>query len=139
MVPVSAVSPYAADTFVRPAATGSWGGAPVGGTYRYVGSQADFSLTGTAGRVTIGSAGATRAAYLPVSVQDVDLTLRVSFNKLPSGAGSAYAFGSLRRSSAADYRVKARITGAGAVYLSFSQYSAGSEKTATLEMGWASK
>ena len=40
-----------------------------------------------------------------------------------------YAFGSLRRSTTFDYRVKARITGAGAVYLSFSQFSAGSEKT----------
>jgi len=128
-VRVLAASPYASDTFARPAASGTWGSAAIGGAYSYVGSQADFSLTGTAGRVTIGSPGATRAAYLPVTAQDVDLTFSASFSKLPAGGGSTYAFGSLRRSSAADYRVKARITGAGAVYLSFSQFSAGSEKT----------
>ena len=133
-VTVSLVSPYASDAFARPAAAGTWGSAPVGGAYSYVGSQADFSLTGTAGRVTIGSPGATRAAYLPVSAQDVDLTFSASFSKLPAGGGSTYAYGSLRRSTTADYRVKARITGSGAVYLSFSQFSAGSEKTIGSEL-----
>ena len=128
-VPVSASSPYVSDTFVRPAASGTWGSAPVGGPYSYVGSPADFSLTGSAGQVSIAAPGATRAAYLPVSAQDLDLTYSVSVNKLPTGGGNVYAYGSVRRSSAADYRVKVRITGTGAVYLSISQFSAGSEKS----------
>ena len=100
---VAAASPVASDTFVRPAASATWGSAPVGGAYSYVGSQADFSLSGTAGQISIGSPGATRAAYLAVSAQDVDLTYSVGFNKLPAGGGSAYAYGSLRRSAAADF------------------------------------
>jgi PKD repeat protein len=120
---------FVSDSFSRSSAAGTWGSAPVGGAYSYVGSQADFSLTGSAGAINLGTAGATRAAYLPVSAQDVDLTYQFSINKLPTGGGSAYAYGSLRRSATADYRVKARIFGTGAVYLSVSQFSAGVETT----------
>jgi PKD repeat protein len=127
-IPVAATA-YASDSFTRSAASGTWGSAPVGGAYTYVGSQADFSLTGTAGAINLGSAGATRAAYLPVNAQDVDLTYQFNVSKLPTGGGSVYAYGSVRRSATADYRIKARIFGTGAVYLSFSQFSAGAETT----------
>ena len=126
--------PYASDSFNRAAASGTWGTAQTGGAYTYVGSQADFSLTGTAGAINLGTAGATRAAYLPVNAQDVDLTFSFSVSKLPTGGGSVYAYGSVRRSATADYRVKARIFGTGAVYLSFSQFSAGAETTIGSEL-----
>ena len=125
----NATTPYASDNFVRPAASGTWGSAPLGGAYSYVGSPADFGLTGSAGAVTIRSPGATRAAYLAVSATDVDLSYQFSVNKLPTGGGSVYAYGSVRRSASVDYRVKARINGSGAVYLSVSQFSAGAEAT----------
>ena len=120
---------FASDSFSRAAASGTWGSAPVGGAYSYVGNQSDFSLTGSAGAINLGTAGATRAAYLPVSAQDVDLTYQFNISKLPTGGGSAYAYGSVRRSATADYRIKARIFGTGAVYLSVSQFSAGAETT----------
>ena len=121
--------PYASDTFNRAAASGTWGTAQTGGAWTYVGTTADFSLTGTAGAINLGAAGATRAAYLPVNVQDVDLAFQFNVSKLPTGGGSVYAYGSVRRSATADYRIKVRIFGTGAVYLSISQFSAGTEVT----------
>ena len=126
--------PYASDTFNRAAASGTWGTAQTGGAWTYVGATADFSLTGTAGAINLGSAGATRAAYLPVNVQDVDLTYQFNVSKLPTGGGSVYAYGSVRRSATSDYRIKVRIFGTGAVYLSFSQFSAGAETTLGSEL-----
>ena len=99
-----------------------------------MGAQTDFSLTGTAGAINLGSAGATRAAYLPVNAQDVDLTYQFNVSKLPTGGGSVYAYGSVRRSATADYRIKVRIFGTGAVYLSISQFSAGAEVTLGSEL-----
>jgi PKD repeat protein len=129
-----ATTPVVSDTFVRTAASGTWGSADLGGVYSYVGNPADLSLTGSAGQVNIGAAGATRAAYLPVSAQDVDLAYQFSVSKLPTGGGSAYAYGSVRRSASADYRVKARINGSGAVYLAVSRFSAGTETTIGSEL-----
>jgi PKD repeat protein len=126
--------PYASDTFNRAAASGTWGTAQTGGAWTYVGATTDFSLTGTAGAINLGSAGATRAAYLPVNAQDVDLTYQFNVSKLPTGGGSVYAYGSVRRSATADYRIKVRIFGTGAVYLSISQFSAGAEVTLGSEL-----
>ncbi len=132
-IPVAATA-YASDGYARSAASGTWGTAPVGGAWTYVGTQADFSLTGSAGAVNLGTAGATRAAYLPVSAQDVDLTFSFKVDKLPTGGGSVYAYGSVRRSTTSDYRIKARIFGTGAVYLSISRFSGGTETTLGSEL-----
>ncbi len=129
VVVTAAPSAYASDTFARTAASGTWGSAQVGGAYSYVGSQSDFSLTGSAGRMNLPTAGANRAAFLAVSAQDVDLTYQFSINALPAGGGSVYTYGTVRHSATADYRAKVRVTGTGAVYLSFSQYSGGTEST----------
>jgi PKD repeat protein len=126
-VTVSDSTPYAADTFARSAASGTWGSAQTGGAYTYVGSQSDFSLTGTAGRINLPTAGASRAAFLAVTAQDVDLTYQFSIGTLPAGGGSVYTYGTVRHSATADYRVKVRVTGTGAVYVSFSQFSGGAE------------
>ena len=129
VVVTAAPSAYASDTFARTAASGTWGSAQVGGAYTYVGSQSDFSLTGSAGQINLPTAGANRAAFLAVSAQDVDLTYQFGISALPAGGGSVYTYGTVRHSATADYRAKVRVTGTGAVYLSFSQYSGGAEST----------
>ena len=73
----SATTAVVYDSFQRPAAQG-WGRAETGGTYAVSPSSA-FSLTGSAGQLTMTAQNQWRSALLPsVSARDVDASVRVS-------------------------------------------------------------
>ena len=97
----------------------NWGSAAaIGGAYTLSGTAADFDVTGAAGTITLGTAGANRTAALAsVSAQDVDLSFRVATNKTPAG-GAQFIYGVARRVSATNsYRVKLRIATNGQVFV----------------------
>src|SRR3954447_13485730 len=113
---VAAPAAIAQDTFSRTNATG-WGAADTGGSYSYDPGNGAFSTDGTAGvgTITLNKAQANRAAYLgATSARDVDVSVRVAFDKLPVGGG-AWAYLPVRRNGSSEYRPKLIITATGSV------------------------
>jgi len=109
----------ASDEYTRSLAD-AWGKADSGGSWTLWGAAADFDVTGTTGTMKLPAAGATRAATLSsVSERDVDLTVRASLDKVPTG-GSVWVYGVARQTgsgtSLAGYRPKLRIDPNGVVY-----------------------
>ncbi len=107
-VTVAGVAVYADDTFERSVANG-FGSAPTGGTYTYTGSAANFTVAGGEGRITLPSAGVSRAATLsPAGAQDVESTVDFTLNKTPTGGGT-YIGSVLRKNGNTEYRLRVRV------------------------------
>ncbi len=118
---------YASDLFSRTVSNG-WGSAPTGGAYTLQGAAGAFGVNGSAGTITMGSAGANRSAILTsVSASDVDLTFRVSRDKAPAG-GNQFVYGVVRRISAStEYRAQLRLLTNGTVSIRASSVVGNSE------------
>jgi len=96
---------YAADAFERTLGNG-WGTADVGGTYTLQGASSAFSVGSGLGQINLPSAGANRSALLDgVAQRDVDITFRVSVDKVASG-GAYYVYAVARRNGNNAYRPK---------------------------------
>ena len=107
-VTVAGVAVYADDTFERSVANG-FGTAPTGGAYTYTGTAANFTVAGGEGRITLPSAGVSRAATLsPTGAQDVESTVDFSLNKTPTGGGT-YIGSVLRKVGNSEYRLRVRV------------------------------
>lgn len=120
-VPV-ATPPYALDGFSRTVA-GGWGAATFGGTWSLAGTAADFNVNGSQGTINIGTAGATRGAYLGTSAGNVDETFTFSTNQLPVG-GHEYIYAVARRqSNLVEYAAKVRLATTGGVYVAISRFN----------------
>ncbi len=105
VAPLGVGSVVAADAFGRTQSSG-WGDADTGGQYSYEGNSTNFSVANGHGSITLPKAGANRAAVLAgVSASDVDLLVRVSTDKIPTG-GPYIAYGILRSTSNNAYRPK---------------------------------
>jgi len=119
---------YAGDAFER-VVNGGWGSADNGGSYTGSGSAADFAVADGTGRMTLPTAGATRAQYLAgVSQRDVDVRVRVASDRLAQGGQFIYAL-ARRVSSGNEYAGKLRFAPDGNVYVSVSRFSGGGETT----------
>jgi CSLREA domain-containing protein len=107
---------YAIDTFSR-TLSNTWGSANTGGAYTLSGTVGDFDVNGSAGTMAM-AAGANRAAILAgASATDVDLSFRVSTDKVATGTHQ-YVYGLARRINATtEYRAKVRFGTNGGVYL----------------------
>lgn len=126
---VTVVAPvtYAADAYTRTLAS-SWGAADTGGSYTYSvgnGSLSDFAVSGGVGTVRVATAGttsSTRAAFLPVSVRDVDVSVKVRLDRLLAGGSGTYVYLGARRDSStnAQYRLKLHFLSDGRVYMTAS-------------------
>jgi PKD repeat protein len=108
--PVTVTAPpdpdvQAQDGFER-TATGAWGAAEVGGSWALSGTASNFSVSGGAGRVTLPSAGQSRAATLSsVSATDVDATVDIALDKAPTGGGT-YVSTVVRKVGNTEYRLR---------------------------------
>jgi nitrous oxidase accessory protein NosD len=116
----SASGPLVSDAFER--VSSGWGSADVGGRYTLSGPADSFKVKRTRGTMNVGRAGAVRSAYLPsVAARDIDVTVRVSTDKLVSG-GYQFAYLLLRRTNAGQaYVAKLQIASDRRVYLQLSR------------------
>ena len=98
----------AGDSFER-TTTNGWGAANAGGTWSLSGSLADFAVNGAAGRMTLPSAGVSRAATLgSVSVADVESVVDLSLGKAPTGGGTSVST-VVRKVGNSEYRLRVQL------------------------------
>ena len=116
-VTVATAVVYAADTFGRTSATGL-GNAETGGAWTTTGSASLYSVNGSVGKIAMKTAGSSPAAVLNgVSASDVQATVDVSFDSVPTGGGS-WAYLLVRQSSAGNYQLAVKVLAASTtVYL----------------------
>jgi hypothetical protein len=118
----------ASDTFSR-SVSGGWGNADTGGAWSPSGPATAFAVTGSAGTITLPSAGAGYAAYLPaVSATNLTVAMDVKANKAATGGGTYYAVAA-RHTATGDYRAKVKIVPGGAVTLYLTRIVNGAETT----------
>ncbi|MHB1138736.1 MAG: PKD domain-containing protein, partial [Microthrixaceae bacterium] len=99
---------HAGDPFERNVANG-FGTADVGGAWSLSGSAANFAVNGGAGRVTLPSAGVSRAATLAsVSAADVESVVLLSMDKAPSGGGTSLST-VVRKVGNSEYRLRVQL------------------------------
>ena len=115
-VAASGPTTYADDAFGR-TSVDTWGSATTGGSYTLQGTAADYDVSAGRGTMSL-AAGVTRqAALAAVSATDVDLSFRVTTNKVPTG-GAQFIYGIVRRVSAtSQYHVKLRLAPNGNVFV----------------------
>lgn len=108
---------HASDSFSRTVVNG-WGSANVGGSYTLSGTAANYDVNGTAGTISIPSAGSARKSTLgSVSALDVNVIFRVHTDKL-AGGNSEFAYFIARRvSSNTEYRGQIRFAPNNTVHL----------------------
>src|SRR3954470_18337145 len=103
------------DSFTRKVTTG-WGSAAVGGAYTTTLDNASSSVNGSAGLMAIARNGGSAAALLNgIRVRDVDVTFRISNNKLTSGGDQSLIIIGRRVSATDDYRARLYLGANGAV------------------------
>lgn len=118
----------AADAFGR-TTTGGFGTADAGGAWTVAGGSSSYAVNNGTGAATIGTAGASRYAYLnSVATAAYDGRITVSTDKIANGGGM---FVSLvgRRANNNEYRAKTKVAGNGAVSLYLTKLEAGVETT----------
>ncbi len=120
-VPVAS-PPYALDSFGRTVA-GGWGAATFGGTWSLAGAASDFNVNGSQGTIQVATAGATRGAYLGTSAGNVDLTFKVSTNKVAAGSHEYVYAVARRQSNLVEYAAKVRLATTGGVYVAISRFN----------------
>jgi PKD repeat protein len=114
---VTVQSAIATDTFTRTVAS-NWGTADVGGAWTNV---AGTSVGNGVGLASI-PAGSTRNLYLgSVSAQEVDATLQVALDRLPTAGLATYNV-LLRSTAAGDYRAKVTVGATGSVTVYLGKY-----------------
>jgi len=108
------VTVYAADAFGRSVANG-WGTADVGGSYSRTGTASSFNVGNGVGIVVLPASGALRSSLLAgVSAGDVDIKVRVSTDRLPTGGGY-WVYLVARRAGNNEYRPKIHVLANGNV------------------------
>jgi PKD repeat protein len=127
-------SVLASDDFQR-TVTGGWGTAVKGGAWTGTGTSSNYGVNGTAGSMTMPTAGTTRSMTLAgLSAADTDTTVKVSFDKIPNVAGSYAIVGSRQfttpgGTTANGYRAKVRLDATGGAQLTLSRVVGGTETT----------
>jgi hypothetical protein len=108
---------YAADQFSRNV-SGGWGNADTGGSYALTGGASNFAVNGSAGTMTVPSAGGVLIAKLPsVAALDLNFVFRVKTDKPAAGNNVSAFFLARSVSSSTEYRGQIRISSSNAVYI----------------------
>lgn len=114
--------------------TSAWGSDELSHPYTLSsGGSSSFAVSGGRGRITISTAGASRAAVLTgIAVTDVEATARFDVDKLPVGNGGRASIELRRTAINTQYRARVRVDAAGKVYVAFTRLAgSGSEITIT--------
>jgi hypothetical protein len=113
--PATQATTHVTDHFGRTVAN-SWGAAEKGGGYQEFTSNASMSVQNGAGHVVLQQGAARAAAFLGVTVRDVDMRFEVKLPNRPSG-DSVYAYAVTRRNGPNSYRTSIVIQPNGTVKL----------------------
>jgi hypothetical protein len=116
----------ASDSFTR-TLSGSWGAADVGGSWTLGGAASAFGVNGSAGSITFNAGGGNSARLLGAVATDVDLSMRTSPDKVPTGSGDYSALIVRRVSSGNEYRARLHFLVNGTLALSLSKVIGGAE------------
>ena len=123
----SGVTPFAKDTFGR-TLTGGLGSAELGGAWTVAGGAANYSVNGSAAKLSLGAPSATLTASLAsVSSTNTDVKVDVSLDKAMTGSGAYITLVGRRVSATSDYRSYVKINAAGAVTLVVSKKVGGTD------------
>ncbi len=101
------VQPIAADAFGRTIANG-WGTSDLGGAWTSNGTASQFSVNGSAGRITSVSTGNGPWQLLNINAAQYSGSVDIAMDKAPAGGGNHQGI-FLRRVGTSDYRVKLRL------------------------------
>ena len=108
---------YASDQFSRTVSNG-WGTADIGGSYTLTGIASNFAVNGSAGTMTVPSAGGVLVAKLPnVAALDLNFVFRVKTDKPAVGSNESIFFLARSVSSTTEYRGQIRISTSNTVYI----------------------
>ena len=119
---------FASDEFGRTVAAG-WGTADQGGPWTVDGNTASFKVDGSAGVITMATAGSGKAAWMnTLSQADVDTMVDVKLDKAATGGG-ATASVAAHRIGTSDYRLRVRLAAGGAVSAELTKVVNGTETT----------
>ena len=106
--------PLASDTFTR-TVTGGFGTADLGGAWTLSGGATNFSVNGSAGRMSAAAGGSRTAALDAVRQTAVEVRTALSFDKPQTGGGTYISVIGRRINATNDYRLKLRAQSTGAV------------------------
>jgi hypothetical protein len=125
------------DSFTRTVASG-WGSTDSGQAWSTSGgSAADFSVNGSAGLVSLGSANVSRYSLLPAAAPDVDLTVTVSTDQTAVGSSFYPSLVARYVDGSNLYMVRPEFTSSKGVILSIRRRLAGTETAlASLTTGY---
>jgi PKD repeat protein len=130
--PVTVTAPVtviAEDTFNRTVSNG-WGTATTGGAWTTTNTAANFAVSAGTGRITVPTAGSTRAIYLgSASSSDADVQVGIAVDKAATGGGTYVSVIGRRVASQGDYRAKLRLVAGGSARLSITHVSSGNVET----------
>jgi cell wall-associated NlpC family hydrolase len=114
------------DSFDRTTSSG-WGPSPGGGTWSNSnGTDADYSVSGGYGLITMTAANASRHTSVQDDITDLDARLSWSLDVMPTGNASSLALSFAYTSSTSQYRARLSVLTTGVVQLTLElQTSAG--------------
>lgn len=118
----SPVTAIATDTFNRAVGNG-WGSADLGGAWNISGTASNYAITPGLATMRLPTPGdsARNVNLTGVSATDVDVTTTVGLDKLANGGGATVYLVARRSSATLQYRLRVRITSAGAVQVALTK------------------
>jgi hypothetical protein len=120
-------STYAQDAFSR-TVTDGWGSADTGGSYALTGTASNFDVNGSAGTMSVPTAGGVLIAKLPgVAALDLDFVFRVTTDKLATGSNESAFFLARSISNNTEYRAQVRISTGNIVYIRATKVVSGTQ------------
>jgi PKD repeat protein len=119
----------ASDTFTR-IVTGGLGIADSGGAWTVGGTASNFSVDGSAGKVVMPVAGASRPGYLnAISTTDSDISITAAIDKISTGNGVFFSVVGRNVTGAGQYRGRIRFLQSGNIGLAVSRTDATTAET----------
>jgi PKD repeat protein len=125
----SGPTPFAVDSFDRGVANG-WGSADTGGPWTRAGTASNFAVSGSQGRIRMGSGGSGPSMALTgVSSADTDLRVRVGADKAATGGGTYLTAEPRRLANGNRYFADVRLLSTGAVSVTIGRTVGGTDTT----------
>ncbi|MGP5680072.1 PKD domain-containing protein [Glutamicibacter arilaitensis] len=120
------------DAFGRTVSDG-WGDADTGGTWTRQGSSSNFSVAGGTGTIRMSSAGSGPLSWLPATVREGDMRIKLSRDKAATGGGIYQTVTIRDIPGVGAYRAKVRFLSNGSVAVTLEKVVSGSVSALSAE------
>ena len=120
------------DAFGRTVSVG-WGDADTGGTWTRQGSSSNFSVAGGTGTIRMSSAGSGPLSWLPATVREGDMRIKLSRDKAATGGGIYQTVTIRDIPGVGAYRAKVRFLSNGSVAVTLEKVVSGSVSALSAE------